>query len=293
LGTTSQRIYDTTVGKFLEYNKSTKKININRIYLSSDDITLYLKQFKGNEYGYANRHIHWRNLRTFYKWLYVKYDFPNPVVDEKGNYIVDEPRVNKNSVMPSITQKEMELLLSSNRLDNRDKLIMILPYGSAMRISEWSDLKHEDIDFNNRMVRVKTKGGEIRLMDIDMAMPYLKAYLAETGIKSGRLFQASNKYKQLKGRRSFESRLTYNIQPIAREITGNPNLILTPHVFRRGNARMNLENKIPDNVAMLHGNWKDPRTYKKYGNAFNIEDASRVIRNAIKLNIGFPTLIPE
>jgi integrase/recombinase XerD len=291
-GDNQQRIYDATIGKFLEYNNATKKININRIYLNSDDIALYLKQFKGNEYGYANRHLHWRNLRAFYRWLYIKYDFPNPIVNEKGEYLVNEPKVNKNSVMPSITQKEMEMLLSSPMLDNRDKLIMVLPYGSAMRVSEWSDLTFEDIDVNTHMVKVKTKGGEIRLMDIDMAMPFLKNYLAETGINTGRLFQKSAKYDQLKGRGSFESRLHVNIEPIAKEITGNKNLYLTPHVFRRGNARMNLENKIPDNVAMLHGNWKDPRTYKKYGNAFNIEDASRVIRGAIKLNIGLPTLNP-
>jgi integrase len=219
-----------------------------------------------------------------------RYDFPNRIVDRKGNYLVPEPKVDKNSIQPSITKEEVEKILASDKLDARDKLLVILPYSSSMRISEWSELTYEDIDFENSMVKVRVKGGHISEKTIEMAMPYLKTYLAETGIKSGRLFQTTSKYKQLKGRNSFESRFTYNIQPIAREITGNAKLILTPHVFRRGFARMVQENKIPDSMGMLLGGWQDLRTFRKYGNSLTIQDASKMLKGTVKLNIGLPTL---
>jgi predicted transcriptional regulator YdeE len=69
-----KRIYDATIGKFF------KSHDINTA--TSDDISIYLNKIKGNQFGFANRHLHWRNLRTYYKFLEDKYDFPNPIVDK-------------------------------------------------------------------------------------------------------------------------------------------------------------------------------------------------------------------
>ncbi len=276
-----KRIYDGTIGKFL------KSHNINST--STDEINIYLNKIPGNQYGYSNRHLHWRNLRTFYKWLEFKYDFPNPIIDRKGNQLVPEPKINKESVMPSITREEVGKILASNRLDARDKLIVALPYASSMRVNEWSSLAVEDIDTQRAIARVRVKGGHIAEKTIALAMPYLKAYLAETGIEKGKLFQATAKYQELTNRRSFEGRLKYHIQPIARELTNNPKLILTPHVFRRGFARMAQESKIPDSMAMLLGGWHDIRVYRKYGNSLSVENAGKLLTETIK-DIGLPSL---
>jgi integrase len=275
--------YDKSIGKFLGLDKKTRRLNqAERIYSTGEKIIEYLKQFKGNQYGYANRHFHWRNLRTFYKWLYDKYDYPNPIVNSKGKYLVPEPFVDKESVQPSITKEEMTSLLKSDELNPRDKLLLALPYFSSMRLNEWSGLRYEDINFKAGMVNeVKTKGRHITSKTVVKAIPYIKAYLDETGISSGKLFQGSSKYKALSPR-GIEDRLKTNIQPMARKITGNHKLSLTPHVLRRGFARLMQESKVPDTVGMQLGGWKSQKMYKKYGNSLNMEDASRIANDAIK-----------
>jgi hypothetical protein len=80
---------------------------------------------------------------------------------------------------------------------------------------------------------------------------------------------------------------------VAREITGNSKLTLTPHVFRRGFARLMQESKVPDTIAMQLGGWKSQKLYKKCGNALTIETASKVANQAIDNffnNTGLPTL---
>jgi site-specific recombinase XerD len=318
-----QRIYDTTIGVFLEAkwvmsnneNKATSSSNPNRklksynkakIYASSSDIIRFLNNIESNQYGKANANIYWRNLRTFFNYLEAEYNNPNPMVKHilgaKPLTLVPEPKVPENSVQPYITEKEVTALLNSPKLDIRDKVMIALPYGSAMRISEWMNIQSEDINFNTNTLRITAKGGNVEEADIDMAMPFIKAYLAKTGIKSGRLFQKVGNYKrkghtvleremygQLASRKSFNDRFKA-IQPLAREITGNTNLVLTPHVFRRGNAILNVEHNIPDKVGMKHGRWKNQKTYHHYAESVDFSKASDLIRKSIKLDIGLPSL---
>jgi site-specific recombinase XerC len=142
--------YDKSIGRFLKTNPVSS---------SPEDIIKYLNKFPGNKYGYANRHFHWRNLRTFYKFLYMKFDYPNPIITPKGEYLVPEPHVDSESIQPSITKEEVNKLLKSDKLDSRDKALIAIPYFSSMRISEWAEIEVEDIDFKSGMVKeVVVKG---------------------------------------------------------------------------------------------------------------------------------------
>ncbi len=257
------------------YNRTLTKAlrSLGNSYDStSEDIIKYLNAIPGNQYGYANRHASFRALRTFYTYLNEQYGLPYPM---KG---VPVPFIDNESRMPSIKKSEIEILLASDRLDIRDKALIMLPYASAMRLSEFANINLEDINWETNQIKIRAKGGHIVNAPISFALPYVKAYLNESGLNSGRLWGKSARWNELHAR-GIEKRLQI-IEKIAREVTGNKQLDTNPHVLRRGFARLNKELGIPDTVAMMNGRWKSIKVYNKYGNDFSDLEANKVWDNA-------------
>ena len=131
------------------------------IQISSPDINEYLS-FLNRTYDFhpstLNRIL--SSLSSFYRFLMMQDIIQaNPV-----------PRIDR----PRIKEKELRYLKHSQviRLINsipepRERLIIRIIYATGVRVSELCSINVEDIDFDDLTIRVKGKGGKIRMVFVD------------------------------------------------------------------------------------------------------------------------------
>lgn len=143
--------------------------------LSYDELQRYLSSVKDLKARSLAHHI--TVLTSFYNFL----------VDEK--IITNNPCENIiNTKIPKklpiyLTEDEINKLLDiplNNEYDYRNKAMLELLYATGLRISELINLKVNDVDFDECIVRVFGKGKKERIVPIaDVALKYLFIYLNE------------------------------------------------------------------------------------------------------------------
>ena len=164
--------YKKDLEKFLSYNKN---ININDI--NNADLKKYVKHLK--EIGLNEKSIS-RNiscLKSFYKFLVIgKYVKNNP------SDSVFTPKVKKS--LPKVLSEEEVFKLIDIELNDsfsyRNKAMLELMYATGIRVSELVNLKLQDIDLNQDIIRTFGKGNKERIIPIgDYAKEYLEKYIFE------------------------------------------------------------------------------------------------------------------
>ena len=79
---------------------------------------------------------------------------------------MDSPR-GQRSLPKAISSEDISLLLNApdfnTLLGMRDRAILETLYGSGLRVSELAEITFQDIDFDNRMVRITGKGNKDRI----------------------------------------------------------------------------------------------------------------------------------
>ena len=116
-------------------------------------------------------------IKNFYKYL------------EKNNIIKNNPSVDielpklKKALPHVLSLDEVDKILDIELKDKyayRNKAMLELMYSSGLRISELVNLKIQDIDLEEDIVRVTGKGSKMRIVPIgDYAIYYLKLYINE------------------------------------------------------------------------------------------------------------------
>lgn len=148
--------------------------------ITKKDIRLYLSYEL--ERGESKRSTQRRmsSLRGFYRFL------------EKNEYIEMNPFVNASSPKAPIrfpdvlSEAQMALLLSSNQertdfLKIRDQAILELLFDSGMRASELVSFTYRQVDWRNRMIRVRGKGSKERLVPFgEETLKTMEAYWKDT-----------------------------------------------------------------------------------------------------------------
>ncbi len=131
--------------------------------------------------GYERRSIARKlsSVRSFFRFLArMGYISVNPALDLK------QPRLPQK--LPTVLEvSEVERLLSSPDTSTprglRDRAILELLYATGLRVSEVASLRISDIDFAEKLVRVKGKGGKERIALLhDEALNWLERYLTES-----------------------------------------------------------------------------------------------------------------
>lgn len=138
------------------FKKEIKKIN-------HEDIKKYIQNLGKNlEAKTISRHI--SSLKSFYKYLKLT------------NQIKTSPLANINNPktqrkLPNIlTEDEVNDLLDiilKTDFDFRNKAMLELMYSSGLRVSELINLKVNDIDIQNEVVRIFGKGSKERIIPLD------------------------------------------------------------------------------------------------------------------------------
>lgn len=138
------------------FKKEIKKIN-------HEDIKNYIQNLGKNlEAKTISRHI--SSLKSFYKYLKLTNQIKTlPLAN------INNPKTQRK--LPNIlTEDEVNDLLDINLktdFDFRNKAMLELMYSSGLRVSELINLKVNDIDIQNEVVRIFGKGSKERIIPLD------------------------------------------------------------------------------------------------------------------------------
>lgn len=241
---------DNLIEKFLEYLEKEKNYSKETIRAYQNDLLQFkeyiidrenidnllkvnyeiIRNFIGYllKYGYDKKSTSRKlsTLKSFYKFLKsIKLIEKNPALGVKS------PRLEKK--LPSfLTETQVREILDLQppiEINYRDKAILELLYASGLRVSELVNLKISDVDFENKVLKVKGKGEKERIVPFgSYAYEAINKYLSTRKDNSPYLF-VSRFNKKLSNRQ---------IQKIVKKYLSKiPNPPATnPHIFRHSFA---------------------------------------------------------
>ena len=210
----------------------------------------------------GGRHAYFRALRAFYNWLYS----PRSGFDLRGkeNPIiwVDAPKVPK-LILPSLNKEQVELLLT--RANNaRDKAVVALFTESGLRLSELSNVKQTDIDWQANTVRVIGKGNKEGYAPFGpLSGQHIKAWLEEHKPK------ANEPIWGLKPR---------GIQRMLESLAEETGLPCNPHTFRRTFACLLRKAGVDTMTIKDLGRWESLEMVQRYTRSVSFNDSLKFYR---------------
>ena len=174
--------------------------------------------------------------------------------------IVYIPLIKKDKKLPMVVSKVLILKMIDVTTNLKHKIIIELLYSSGIRLSELYNLKWQDIDYENRLVRVnKGKGAKDRLSILSQkVVESLKEYQSKRKDNNSYIF--INDYNENK-------RITKRtIQQVLRNACKklNLNYIITPHQLRHSLATHLVENDVnlrKIQILLGHSNLNTTKIY--------------------------------
>lgn len=205
---------------------------INFCELSKEQILDFLQDLYKNQSESSISRI-LSTLRSFYKFLMIEGVC-------KKNFWVEVNNPIKLRKMPDILKIEevnkfLESIPTSKRLEIRDRAMFEILYSCGLRVSEIINLKMQNIDFDEELLRFKGKGNKERIVPVGKkSVSFLRKYLehGRDEIKKERRtdFVFINRSAKKLTRQGFWKIL----KKYARKVNINKNMY--PHIFRHSFA---------------------------------------------------------
>lgn len=189
-----------TKERFLEYLKAVKNASTHTIRNYAIDLS-HLQKFLESESSpdsiesitrktirnfLAQQTALKQNKKTIVRRLstlrsFFKYAFEQTIIKINPAEILETPKLEKKIPSP-LTYDQVLVLFElpdvKTYLGLRDRAIMELFYSSGLRISELVALNRNDIDFANRLIKLKGKGKKERIIPITRnAAQWIQSYL--------------------------------------------------------------------------------------------------------------------
>lgn len=264
---------------FIKENKlapSLLRINSHRIaknfisYLSNKDFTQKS----------INRHL--STMRSFYNYL-LKEDMV------KENFFTEVKNVKEPRKLPKFIDDEI-LINILNSIDTktdlgyRNYLILELLFASGLRVGEMCNLEIKDIDFSNKMIKIKGKGKKERIVVMyDTLIDNLKFYITIT--RSNLLSKSDTNATKLFINYKGGFLTTRGVRVILNSIIDKSDefIKITPHMIRHSFATSLLNNGCDLRMVQellghknlqttqIYTHVSDERLMNEYKKAFNKE----------------------
>ena len=233
----TEQFYRIKLGRFLaEVNADTAQ---------RQDIELFLLQFSNP----GNRHAYYRAIKTFYNWREETFGLPSPM-----KYI-RAPRLGK-LIMPSLNREQVTALLKN--VDNtRDKAIIALFTESGLRLSELTNIKVKDIDWESRTIRVIGKGKKEAFAPFGkLAENYLRKWLTRRE-SNGNIWGLNQ----------------WGIISMLRRLKASTGLPCNPHTFRRTFACLLRKAGLDVITIKDLGRWESLEMVQRYTRSVTFHDS--------------------
>jgi site-specific recombinase XerD len=216
---------------------------------TGQQIERYLAGIPAKGISLGNRHVHYRSLKTFFRWLECNYGIPCPMRN------VNAPRLPK-LILPSLTREQV-LRLIENAGNDRNKAIIALAVESGLRISELANIRAEDISWDSRVIRTLGKGKKEAYAPFgELSDGYLKQWLAQYK-PNGNIWGINKLGIQIMLRR-------------LKEATGLP---CNPHTFRRTFACLLRKQGLDVLTIKDLGRWESLEMVQRYTRSVTFQDS--------------------
>lgn len=245
----------------LRLNKLAQTINKPVERIETNDIRLFLSSIQSeNNISMETLKTYIVTLRSFFKFLMEEeYIIKNPMVKIKTPKTSQRIRV-------ALNDEELEKLRNACQ-SIREKTIVEFIFSTACRVSEVSNVKISDINFDKKELNVIGKGDKERKVFFSSKCKLLiLEYLLKRGFNSEYLFCAS---KKPHNRLSTES-----IEKEVRKIASRTDISkpIYPHILRHTFATLALRSGVPlDTIQAILGHSKITTTQ-----IYAAEDSSRI-----------------
>ncbi len=152
---------------------------INYITINKDQIREYLKYLDELKLSKNSISRTLSTLRHFYSYLITQ----NKIKINNFKLIKNPKKEKKlpNFLQPNEIQTIFESLSVETPLEIRNRLIIELLYATGLRVSELTSINLNDIDINDKEIKITGKGNKDRIVFFgEYALKYLKLYLEES-----------------------------------------------------------------------------------------------------------------
>jgi site-specific recombinase XerD len=245
---------------------STRSIKNYRLYLrlASDVVGLNVtgqeiqRFINSRECALGGKHAYYRCLHAFYCWLYsLKSSFG---LDAQQNPIlaVEPPKVEKK-ILPSLTPEQVDYVIEQAKCV-RDKCIVSLFADSGLRLSELANINTHNIDWQNRLIKVRCKGNKEGLAVFGQRTEtLLKQWLAQYNA-DGHLWDVNSN----------------GINTILRRLMHETGLPCNAHTFRRTFASILAKRGVDSLHIMRLGRWESMSMVERYTRSVKFEDSLKL-----------------
>jgi len=208
----------------LELENFSRRMNKPLNEIHTEDIRLYLYELKMNR-NLDNRTLDTKRtyINSFFKWLVDnEYLEKNPCAPIK-------PFKYEKKLKKSLSDMEMERLRNACESSYEKAVIEVL-YSTACRVSELTNIRLDDIDFENNEVNIiRGKGNKSRITYLNAkALLAIREYINDRDYDTKYLFEASKKPHNKLSTRSIEK--------VCRSLEDRTGIRIHPHKIRRTTA---------------------------------------------------------
>lgn len=128
-----------------------------------DDVKSWILDLTERQIGKRSIKRKMSSLKSFYAWMYLQ-----KKVDSDPFEYVHSPKAT-HALPDFFFEKEIDALLTANekrtdKLKDRDQALLMLMFASGLRASEVVNLTFNQVDFDNRIMKVSGKGKKDRLV---------------------------------------------------------------------------------------------------------------------------------
>ena len=232
------RAYKNDLSQYLSF---LSKINRKLLNTKSKDIQYYLNNLGQDKISTNSISRKLASIKSLYKYL-----ANNKIISINIARSIKSPKKPKR--LPNfLTVKEIKNLLNypygDSIKDLRDKLILELFYATGVRISELVQIKIEDINFLDRLIKIKGKGNKERfvIFGSDMSL-ILNDYINKTdmSVKEYYLFPGGRSMRNSLDNHISTRTIFSIVKKYIKRISNNEKL--SPHSIRHSFATHLLDN---------------------------------------------------
>jgi site-specific recombinase XerD len=239
------------------FTRASQVIGFN---ISGREITHFLKSLNcapGGKFAY------YRCLKTFYIWLYSHKSGYHLNVQDNPILDVDAPKLDRK-ILPSFTPEQLDYLIEQ-ACCVRDKAIISLFADSGLRLNELANIEMQNIDWKNRLIKMKCKGNKEGLAVFGKRTESLLNQWLST-------YEPDNKLWDLKFR---------GVSIMLKRLSLKTGLPCNAHTFRRTFASILAKRGVDCLHIMRLGRWSSIQMVQHYTKSVQFEDSLKLYTDIV------------
>jgi len=224
------------------------------------EITRFLKSLKCSSGG---KFAYYRCLKTFYIWLYSRKSGYHMNVQDNPILDIDAPKLDRK-ILPSFTPQQLDYLIEQ-ACCVRDKAIISLFADSGLRLRELADIETQNIDWQNRLIKVRCKGNKEGLAVFGKRTETLLKQWLNTCEPSDKLWDLNR----------------WGISIMLQRLKERTGLACNPHTFRRTFACILAKRGVDSLHIMRLGRWASIQMVQHYTKSAQFEDSLKLYSDIV------------